>query len=68
MIWVYVLGYLLIGLVVSFLSGKYCVEDYDNINSNTLGVCFFLWPLLIIFFLVIVSGMFIYRLITWGKE
>jgi len=68
MIWLYILGYLLIGLIVSFLAGKYCVEDYDNINFATLGVCFFLWPLLIIFFLVIISGMLIYRLIIWGKE
>jgi len=77
MIGLYILGYLLIGLIVSFITGKVIKIKDDSkellkADYMLLGAVFVLWPSALIFYLLflffLLPGQFIYKLITWEKK
>jgi len=70
MMWLlFILGYLLIGLFSGYFICKNIVEEddflIDDINFFVLGMYIFVWPLLIVYFLLYFLGVFIYKLTVW---
>lgn len=65
----FILGYLLIGLFSGYFICKNIVEEddflIDDINFFVLGMYIFVWPLLIVYFLLYFLGVFIYKLTVW---
>ena len=73
MIVLYVLGYLLVGLLVSFVVGKITKikddsKEIKEFNCFCLGAAFFFWPSALVIFLLFLPGFLTYKLITWGKK